>query len=76
MTDLHSVGLHEKRGIPANLQSNRSRGLYLVVVERPPGRDGLLVRCTLLRKEDLTFQYRRSVGIVFPHSTPVRHAWL
>jgi hypothetical protein len=69
------VDLHEKRGIPANLQSNRSRGLYLDVVGTPLGRDELLVRYTLLQNEDRTFQYRRSVGVVFTHRTIVSHAW-
>jgi hypothetical protein len=70
------VDLHEKRGIPANLQSNRNRGLYLDVVGTPPGRDELLVRYTLLQNEDPTFQYRRSVGVVFTHRTIVSRAWL
>jgi hypothetical protein len=70
------VGLHGKRGILANLQSNRSRGLYLDVVGTPPGRDELLVSNTYLQNEDRTFQYRRSVGVVFTHRTIVSHAWL
>ena len=34
--DPRSLGLHERKGILANLQSNRNQGLYLVVVGRPP----------------------------------------
>jgi len=41
--DLRSLGLHGRKGILANLRSNRNQGLYLVVVERPPDLDALEV---------------------------------